>query len=95
MRASPQRPPYDALVASLIELRAALYDLERRRSERQRHYRRLGREADELINNALEGVDDRETAARFDGTRMRYTVPPSCGRKQPDIGLSLSENRTR
>lgn len=95
MRASPQRPPYDALVASLIELRAALYDLERRRSERQRHYRRLGREADELIDNALEGVDDRETAARFDGNRMRYTAPPSWGRKQPDIGLSLSGNRTR
>ena len=80
MRASPQRPPYDALVASLIELRAALYVLERRKSELQRHYRRLGREADELIDNALEGADDHETAAaapRYDGRRMRYTAPPS------------------
>ena len=101
MRATPQRPPYDSLVASLIELRAALYVLERRKSELQRHYRRLGREADELIDNALEGADDRETAARFDGTRMRYTAPPSCGRvclrrarpEQLAIGLSLSENR--
>jgi len=102
VRAAPQRPPYDSLVVALIELRAALYDLERRRSERQRHYRRLGREADALIDNALEGIDHRETAARFDGTRMRYTAP-TCpprarGRAHPgriDIGLSLSENRTR
>ena len=103
MRATPQRPPYDALVASLIELRAALYVLERRKSELQRHYRRLGREADELIDNALEGADDRQTAARFDGNRMRYTAPPSPGRvcprrghsEQPDIGLSLSEKSYR
>lgn len=76
MTTSPQRPPYDALVVALIELRAALYDLERRRSERQCHYRRLGREADALIDNALEGIDHRETATRFDGNRMRYTAPP-------------------
>lgn len=102
MRAAPKRPPYDALVVALIELRAALYDLERRKSIRQERYRRLGREADDLIDNALEGADDGQTAARYDGTRMRYTAPPcptrARGRVHPgqiDIGLSLSENRTR
>lgn len=101
MRVAPQRPPYDALVVGLIELRAALYDLERRKSRSQERYRRLGREADDLIDNALEGAADSETAARYDGSRMRYTAPPrpprARGRAHPgqiDIGLSLSENRT-
>ena len=76
MSGAPQRPPYDALVVALIELRAELYLLERRKSVRQERYRRLGRETDDLIDNALEGPDDHQAAARFDGSRMRYTAPP-------------------
>lgn len=79
MRATPQRPPYDSLVASLIELRAALYVLERRKSELQRHYRRLGREADDLIDNALEGTDDRETAAIADANARRLDAERRTG----------------
>ncbi len=80
MRAGPKRPHYDSLVAALIELRAELYLLERRKTVRQERYRRLGRETDDLIDNALEEADDHETAAaapRYDGRRMRYTAPPS------------------
>ena len=53
MTTSPQRPPYDALVVALIELRAELYLLERRKSVRQERYRRLGRETDDLIDLSL------------------------------------------
>lgn len=105
MTTSPQRPPYDALVVTLIELRATLYDLERKNSPRVEQYRRLGREADDLIDRALLDPDDDQgaAAASFDGKRMRYTTPSRRGRtcerraqpEQLEIGLSLSENRTR
>lgn len=74
MTTTTTRPQYDDLIAALIELRAVLADAERGRVVRRDQYRRLGREADDLIDGALFGAaEDAGTRARFDGKRMRYT----------------------